>query len=137
MREDVLRPAPLTRPTRVSPSRACEAKLQRRRYFIVQTDLLCDLTVLDTENSRANESHPLARGSRQAADTKIAVGRARMRTAADPASDYMVSLGDEIRHGRDAKVGERLTERGHERFHISPAAVGRLQQVLQEDIGRA
>jgi hypothetical protein len=87
--------------------------LQQRRYFIVQTDLLCNLAVLDTQNGRAHESHLVARSSRKAADKKIAIGRARVRTAADPASDHIVSLSDELRDGLDAGVGERLTELRH------------------------
>jgi len=39
---------------------AGEAELQRRRNFIVQTDLLGDLAVLDTQNGGARESHLLA-----------------------------------------------------------------------------
>jgi hypothetical protein len=44
---------------------------------------------------------------------------------------------NEIRRERDTYIGERLTALRHERFRIRPAPVRRLQQVLQEDVGRA
>ena len=82
-------------------SQCCEGEteLQGRRDSAVQTDLFCDLVVPDMENGRATESRSLARRGRKNADKKITVGRARMRAAADPASDHMVSLSHELCRG--------------------------------------
>src|SRR5687768_14587712 len=115
---------------------AYETELRQRGHSVVETDFLCDLAVLDAQHSGAREPHLPAGACRERTLKKVTEGRARVRAAADPPTDDIVAFGDKLRRTRETQVGERFTERRHERLHIRTAAARRVQRILQEDVGR-
>src|ERR1700709_2581484 len=88
---------------------AHETKLLERGHAIVQTDLLCDLAILQAQHGRAAEAH-LPAGSRwQGSDEKITEGWAGMRSPTFPATDHVVALGDQVGSAREAEVRKGFT----------------------------
>src|SRR5215813_5712752 len=114
-----------------------DAELLQRGCTIVQPDFLGDLATLHAKHCRSGEPHCPARGRREGADQKIAEGGARVRAAAFPAADHIVTLGDEVCHTPELEVRECSAEFGHELLHVLATATRRMQRILQENVRRA
>src|SRR6266436_146355 len=113
-----------------------EAELGERRDAIVETDLLDDLAVLETQDGGAGEVHfPAGRG-RQRADQKVAEGRAGVRAAAFPLADDIVAFGDQVGGAPELEVRKGCTEVGHEGLDVFTAAARFVERVLQQHVRR-
>jgi hypothetical protein len=92
-----------------------QAQLLQDRHAVVQPDFLGDQAVLDLEHRRAGEPHRLTGvGLREPTERQVGRWAAGVRPAADPLTDDVVALGDQVRGAAEREVGERVAERGRE-----------------------
>jgi len=71
-----------------------EAELGERRDAVVETDLLEDLAVLETQNGRPGKVHLTAGRGRQRAHKEVLESRAGVRAAAFPLADDVIAFRD-------------------------------------------
>ena len=68
-------------------------------------------------------------------DQEIAERRSGMGAAADPSTDHIIALGNEIGSAGESEVWKRFTESGHEGFDIGVAATRLMKRILQKHVG--
>src|ERR1700745_4329306 len=69
-----------------------ETELLEGGHAVVQTDLLCDLAVLDPKNRHSGEPHLAARCRRQRSGKEVAERRSCVRAAAVPTADDVIAF---------------------------------------------
>ena len=114
-----------------------EAELGKCRDAIIETDLLDNFAVLETQDSGASEVHlPTGRGRQRADAKEIAEGRAGVRAAACPLADDIVAFGDQVRGAPELEIWERSPEVGHEGLDGVTAAAWWVERVLHQHVRR-
>src|SRR5215471_21119382 len=93
---------------------ANQSELMERRHAVVQSNLLCDLTVLQPQDRHSSESHHPTGRLRQGSREEVAVRRTGMCATAFPATDHVVAVGDEVAGSPEVEIGKRFTEDGDE-----------------------
>lgn len=84
---------------------AYQPKLRQCSHSIVQTDLFCDLAILDTKHGRAGEVHLPTRRRREGADEEVTEGRAGVRASTLPATHHELALSNEIGRTLELEIG--------------------------------
>jgi hypothetical protein len=110
----------------VASGGAKEAELRQGRHAVVETDFLRDPAVFDTEHGRSGEAHLAAGGRRQRAHEKVIERGTGVRATADPATDDVIALGDEVGGPTESEIGEGLAAPGNIRLRPRIPIPGRL-----------
>ncbi len=82
-----------------------KAELLERRHSIIQTDLLRDLAILDSQYGRSREPHFPAGRSWKRSSQEVLEGWSRVCATAFPAADHIVALSDEIGGTQNFRLG--------------------------------
>src|SRR5262249_40085220 len=98
-------------------------------------DLLGDPAVLDPHDRGAAKAHLATGCGRQGAHQEVVEGRAGMGSAADPAADHIVALGDQVGRPGKAEIGESRAEVPDEGPYVLAPAPRRVQRILQQHVG--
>ncbi|HLZ59655.1 MAG TPA: hypothetical protein VKR06_22120 [Ktedonosporobacter sp.] len=86
-----------------------EAKLLEGGHAIVQTNFLYDLAVFNPKHRCAGESHLSASGGFQRSNEEVVEGRTGVRAAAFPATNHILTLGNQVSRAPEVEVRKRFT----------------------------
>src|SRR6266550_8719008 len=114
---------------------ADETELLQGGDAVVEADFLDDFSVLELQHGDASEFHLAAGISRQGSHQEVAECGSRMRSAAFPAADDVVTFRDKIRSAPEVQIRERLSEVRHERLDVFPASARFVERIPQEHVG--
>src|SRR3954447_14559155 len=101
---------------------------------VIQPDLLRDSTARHAQHRRPSKAHLATRTRGKRPDDEVVEGRTSVRPTAFPATDNIITLGDQVRSAPEVQIREGVAECGHERLDIVLAAARRVQRILQKDI---
>src|SRR5260221_9242733 len=112
-----------------------EAELLEGGHAIVQTNLLHDLAICNPQHRGAGEVHLAARRRGPRSDKEVAKGRTGVRAAAFPATNHILTLGNQLSRAPEVEVWERFTKSRHEDLDLLMAPTWLMQRVVQQHVG--